>query len=68
MTLTTYLNSQFSAQQELDFFIRILVACLCGACIGFERSRRPERGGYPHACDRLLCRRAADDCLQIRLC
>ena len=31
MTLTTYLNSQFSAQQELDFFIRILVACLCGA-------------------------------------
>ena len=45
MTFTTYLNSQFSAQQELDFFIRILVACLCGACIGFERSRRLKEAG-----------------------
>lgn len=45
MTLTEYLNSQFSAIQELDFFIRILVACLCGACIGFERSRRLKEAG-----------------------
>lgn len=45
MTLTAYLNSQFSALQELDFFIRILVACLCGACIGFERSRRLKEVG-----------------------
>ena len=45
MTLTAYLNSQFSALQELDFFIRILVACLCGACIGFERSRRLKEAG-----------------------
>ena len=40
MTLAAYLNSQFSVLQELDFFIRILAACLCGACIGIERSRR----------------------------
>ena len=45
MTLTAYLNSQFSALQEVDFFIRILVACLCGACIGFERSRRLKEAG-----------------------
>ena len=45
MTLSTYLNSQFSAMQELDFFIRILIACLCGACIGFERSRRLKEAG-----------------------
>lgn len=45
MTLTAYLNSQFSVWQELDFFIRILLACLCGACIGFERSRRLKEAG-----------------------
>ena len=45
MTLTAYLNSQFSALQEVDFFIRILVACLCGACIGFERSHRLKEAG-----------------------
>ena len=36
MTLAEYLNSQFSAMQELDFFLRILTACLCGGCIGLE--------------------------------
>lgn len=45
MTLATYLNSQFSVLQELDFFIRILAACFCGACIGFERSRRLKEAG-----------------------
>ena len=32
MTLCEYLNTQFSLAQNLDFFVRILVACLCGAC------------------------------------
>lgn len=45
MTLATYLNSQFSALQELDFFVRILLACVCGACIGVERSRRLKEAG-----------------------
>ena len=44
-TLTQYLNSQFTMIQELDFFARILTACLCGACIGFERSRRLKEAG-----------------------
>ena len=45
MFLSSFLNSQFSLGQELDFFFRILVACLCGACIGIERSRRLKEAG-----------------------
>ena len=43
--LSEYLNSQFSLAQNLDFFIRIAVACLCGACIGLERSKRYKEAG-----------------------
>ena len=43
--LVDYLNSQFSIWQNIDFFIRILVASLCGACIGFERSKRFKEAG-----------------------
>lgn len=45
MTLAEYMNSQFSAMQELDFFLRILTACLCGGCIGLERSKRLKEAG-----------------------
>ena len=45
MTLVEYLNSQFSLTQNIDFFIRILVAVTCGACIGFERSKRFKEAG-----------------------
>ena len=45
MTLVEYLNSQFSLVQNVDFFIRILVAALCGAGIGFERSKRYKEAG-----------------------
>ena len=45
MLLVEYLNSQFSLMQNLDFFIRILVACLCGAVIGAERSKRFKEAG-----------------------
>lgn len=45
MLLVEYLNSQFSLEQNLDFFIRIIVACLCGAFIGIERSKRSKGAG-----------------------
>lgn len=45
MTLADYFNSQFSWIQYLDFFVRILLACVCGACIGFERTRRLKEAG-----------------------
>lgn len=45
MTLSAYLTSQFSMLQELDFFCRLLLACLCGACIGMERTRRFKEAG-----------------------
>lgn len=45
MLLTEYLNSQFSLVQNLEFFVRIAAACLCGAFIGFERSKRYKEAG-----------------------
>lgn len=45
MPLAAYFNSQFSWIQYLDFFVRILLACICGACIGFERTRRLKEAG-----------------------
>ena len=45
MTLAEYLNSQFSLAQNLDFCVRLLLACFCGAAIGAERSRRFKEAG-----------------------
>lgn len=45
LNLTEYLNSQFSLWQNLDFFLRIIAACICGACIGAERSKRFKEAG-----------------------
>ena len=45
MTLIEYFNGQFSIMQNLDFVARILLACFCGACIGFERSKRFKEAG-----------------------
>ena len=45
MTLGGYMMSQFSLAQYGDFFLRILIACLCGAAIGLERSRRYKEAG-----------------------
>ncbi len=45
MTLAGYMMGQFSLVQYLDFFARILFACLCGAAIGFERSLRFKEAG-----------------------
>ncbi len=38
-TFVEYFNSQFTWIQWGDFALRMVVACLCGACIGYERSR-----------------------------
>lgn len=45
MTLCEYLNSQFTLTQNLDFLLRILAACICGASIGFERTKRFKEAG-----------------------
>lgn len=45
MTLFEYFNSQFSMLQNLDFLARILAACFCGGCIGFERTKRFKEAG-----------------------
>lgn len=40
-----YLNSQISLWQNLEFFARLIAACLCGALIGAERTRRFKEAG-----------------------
>lgn len=45
MPLAAYFNDQFTWIQYADFFLRILLACVCGACIGFERTRRLKEAG-----------------------
>ena len=44
-TLAGYMTSQFSFAQYLDFFLRIIIACICGAAIGVERSMRFKEAG-----------------------
>ena len=39
------LMEQFTLAQNLDFFIRILVACACGTMIGYERTKRFKEAG-----------------------
>lgn len=39
------MNNQFSLMHNLVFFVQILIACACGACIGFERSWRLKEAG-----------------------
>ena len=45
MTLAAYLEGQFTAIQELEFFFRLLAAGICGGIIGIERSRRLKEAG-----------------------
>lgn len=44
-TLAGYMLGQFSLTQYLEFLIRILVSCACGACIGYERTKRLKEAG-----------------------
>lgn len=50
MTFFTQLNSAFSVTQQLELLLRIVVACLCGAAIGFERTRRLKEAGLRTHC------------------
>ena len=45
MTFAEYLNGQFSLMQNIDFLVRIVVASICGAIIGLERSKRFKEAG-----------------------
>ena len=45
MTFIEYFNEQFSLQQQLVFGLRLVVACLCGAIVGYERSKHFVGGG-----------------------
>lgn len=45
MTLGEFFNSQFTLAQNLEFFLRVLIAGLFGAAIGFERTRRFKEAG-----------------------
>lgn len=44
-TFVEYFTSQLTWQQNLDFFIRLVAAAACGACIGLERSKRLKVAG-----------------------
>ena len=44
-TLGGYMLGQFTWMQYLEFVIRILVSCVCGACIGYERTKRLKEAG-----------------------
>ncbi len=45
MTFGSYMMSQFTLAQYGEFLLRILIACLCGALIGYERSIRFKEAG-----------------------
>ena len=45
MSFAQYFNSQFTVPQNIDFCLRLIVACLCGALIGIERSRHFKEAG-----------------------
>ena len=44
-TLMQSILGQFTVMQTLELFLRLLLASLCGAAIGFERSRRFKGAG-----------------------
>ena len=45
MTLAHLFNNQFTILQYSELGLRLIVACLCGACIGYERSKRLKEAG-----------------------
>ncbi|MCH1981354.1 MgtC/SapB family protein [Ruminococcus sp. OA3] len=50
MFYAQHLNEVISISQEVAFFARIFVACLCGAAIGFERTSRFKQAGVRTHC------------------
>ena len=45
-TLAEYMFHQFSWAQYIEFFLRIVAACACGAALGLERSLRMKEAGF----------------------
>ena len=45
MTLFEQLNNSYGIPQNLDFILRVLLAAVCGAVIGLERTRRYKEAG-----------------------
>ena len=45
MTYAQEMWQFFSTGQNLEFLLRIIVACVCGAAIGYERSKRFKEAG-----------------------
>ena len=45
MTLAGQLFGQFTLLQYAEFLLRVLVSCVCGACIGVERTKRLKEAG-----------------------
>lgn len=45
MTFSSILHNSFTLAQYGEFFLRIVVACLCGGLIGYERSKRFKEAG-----------------------
>ncbi|MBR5618283.1 MAG: MgtC/SapB family protein, partial [Clostridia bacterium] len=43
--ISAVFHDPFRIGQILEFFLRIFVACVCGAVIGFERSKRFKEAG-----------------------
>ena len=43
--LLNIMNQQISLGQYADFFLRIILACVCGAVIGIERGHRLKEAG-----------------------
>lgn len=45
MRLGMILSGHYPVMQQLEFFLRILLACACGAFIGLERTKRGKEAG-----------------------
>lgn len=52
---------------EAEFFLRIVLASVCGILIGFERSKRLKEAGVRTHC-MVAAERVDDDCFQIWFC
>ena len=50
MTFFSMLNGAFTVPQQLELLLRLVVASLCGAAIGFERTRRLKEAGLRTHC------------------
>lgn len=50
MNFYTQLSNCFTTAQMLELFLRIIVACLCGALLGLERAKRYKEAGIRTHC------------------